>query len=216
MGIPRTSKAISRGLAGFTLAELLLALLILGVIATFTIPKVLTAQHDSQKKAVFRETISALYQVYYQGILENAFSGMSVAPAPSSVIVQTWLNSKINAIKICPTDADGEGCFTQPYDGGPLVDDQGGFLLASKANIVHGGSLCYGACQTAGGISILMIDYNGAADPNLMGEDQLVVVFVLYDMPVDGSLGELSGRKAGTAVTMDAESQQLWNEIFSN
>jgi len=61
-----------------------------------------------------------------------------------------------------------------------------------------------------------MIDYNGAADPNLMGEDQLVVVFVLYDMPVDGSLGELSGRKAGTAVTMDAESQQLWNEIFSN
>lgn len=41
--------------AGFTLAELLIALAILGVIATFTIPKVLNAQQDSRYSAIAKE-----------------------------------------------------------------------------------------------------------------------------------------------------------------
>ena len=51
----------------FTLAELLIALLILGVIATFTIPKVLQSQQSSQSKAVAKEVagmISGAYQAY--------------------------------------------------------------------------------------------------------------------------------------------------------
>lgn len=41
---------------GFTLAELLIALAILGVIATFTIPKVLSSQQDGRYKAIAKET----------------------------------------------------------------------------------------------------------------------------------------------------------------
>jgi prepilin-type N-terminal cleavage/methylation domain-containing protein len=54
---------------GFTLAELLIALAILGVIATFTIPKVLNSQQDTKYKAIAKETaatISAAYQAYQQ------------------------------------------------------------------------------------------------------------------------------------------------------
>lgn len=52
---------------GFTLAELLIALVILAEIATFTIPKVITVQQDSQNKAKAKEiaaTIAAAYQQY--------------------------------------------------------------------------------------------------------------------------------------------------------
>ena len=52
---------------GFTLAELLIALLILGVIATFTIPKVLQSQESSQQKSVFKETISVVNNMVYHG-----------------------------------------------------------------------------------------------------------------------------------------------------
>ena len=54
---------------GFTLAELLIALVILGVIATFTIPKVLQSQQSSQYKSAAKEVagmISGAYQAYGQ------------------------------------------------------------------------------------------------------------------------------------------------------
>ena len=45
---------------GFTLAELLIALAILGVIATFSIPKILTAQANSSRNAAAKEDAAAV------------------------------------------------------------------------------------------------------------------------------------------------------------
>jgi prepilin-type N-terminal cleavage/methylation domain-containing protein len=55
----------TRSALGFTLAELLIALAILGVIATFTIPKIIVGQQNSSYNAIAKEaaaTISAAYQ----------------------------------------------------------------------------------------------------------------------------------------------------------
>lgn len=52
---------------GFTLSELLVSLAILGVIATFTIPKVLQAQQNSAYKSKAKEAVemvSSAYQIY--------------------------------------------------------------------------------------------------------------------------------------------------------
>lgn len=49
---------------GFTLAELLIALLILGVIATFTIPKVLQSQQSSQWSSSAKEAASMIVGAY--------------------------------------------------------------------------------------------------------------------------------------------------------
>lgn len=54
---------------GFTLAELLIALAILGVIATFTIPKVLNTAGSSQNTAIAKEVagmVSGAQQAYVQ------------------------------------------------------------------------------------------------------------------------------------------------------
>lgn len=53
--------------SGFTLAELLIALAILGIIATFTIPKVLQNQQDTQWEAggkEFASMLSGAFQAY--------------------------------------------------------------------------------------------------------------------------------------------------------
>ncbi|MEB3286219.1 MAG: type II secretion system protein [Vampirovibrionales bacterium] len=57
---------------GFTLAELLIALAILGVIATFTIPKVLTANQNGQYKSIAKEAAAAVSQALIAYKADNA------------------------------------------------------------------------------------------------------------------------------------------------
>lgn len=56
---------------GFTLAELLIALAILGVIATFTIPKVLNGQKNVQNMAIAKEMVAAISEAYQAYKIEN-------------------------------------------------------------------------------------------------------------------------------------------------
>lgn len=50
--------------AGFTLLEVLIAVAILGVIATFAIPKILQASGDAKMTAVFKESMAAVSGSY--------------------------------------------------------------------------------------------------------------------------------------------------------
>jgi Tfp pilus assembly protein FimT len=49
---------------GFTLAELFIALGILGMIATFTIPKVLQTQQGNQYRSAAKETAAMVSEAY--------------------------------------------------------------------------------------------------------------------------------------------------------
>ena len=60
-----------RAAKAFTLAELLISLAILGVIATFAIPKVLSSQQDGKYNAIGKEIAGALSQAYQQRKLEG-------------------------------------------------------------------------------------------------------------------------------------------------
>lgn len=59
---------------GFTLAELLIALAILGVIATFTIPKILSSQQNTKYNALAKESASTVAAAYTQYKLTNTVS----------------------------------------------------------------------------------------------------------------------------------------------
>ncbi len=81
-----------RVFAGFTLAELLSALAILGVIATFTIPKVLNATQNNQYNSTAKEFIASLSSAYQAYQLDNG--------APPSTMLPKELTPYLNYVRL--------------------------------------------------------------------------------------------------------------------
>lgn len=65
---------LKRNIPAFTLAELLISLAILGVIATFTIPKILISGRDGRYNAAAKEVASAVSAAYQRYRMENVVS----------------------------------------------------------------------------------------------------------------------------------------------
>ncbi len=84
--------ARNRGL-GFTLAELLIALAILGIIATFTIPKLLAMQANARFNAAGKEAASmitgAFVQAQQAGQISASTTGLALIPYLNYVSIDT-------------------------------------------------------------------------------------------------------------------------------
>jgi prepilin-type N-terminal cleavage/methylation domain-containing protein len=98
---------------GFTLAELLIALGILGVLATFTIPKILQTMANNQRYTKAIDTYAAIAGVFDVGVLQNSgcFPGNSM---PCKI------NSSTGAI----LDGNSAGSII----GHPSYDDTANYL----------------------------------------------------------------------------------------
>lgn len=92
---------------GFTLAELLIALAILGVIATFTIPKVLNSQQNGQYNAIGKECM---------GMVAGAFEEFKRENTVLSTTTATNLTPYMNYVSHVTTGA---------FDGAGAVNDCG-------------------------------------------------------------------------------------------
>lgn len=83
--------------SGFTLAELLIALAILGVIATFTIPKVLNSSASSENTAIFKEAA---------GMVSGAFSAYQLENTVSTTTQPQDLTQFMNFVSVSAADGD--------------------------------------------------------------------------------------------------------------
>ena len=198
------SSKSSKTIQGFTLAELLIALAILGVIATFTIPKILAGSSESQNKALFKETISAINEVVYDGVMSNElYSGMTGYP-------DDYVIDRINAIQVCMTDAEAEGCWDIASGDHGAENHESGFVLATGATVT---GIAANNNGTLGADRFIM-DINGAEGPNTIGEDVIRLEFC-YDQT--GSLwGSTSCRAEGTVVgrSLPAANVTLWRSLW--
>lgn len=186
----------------FTLAELLIALMILAEIATFSIPKILISVENQQKKAVFQETIAALSQAVYMGTIDGSLTkDTSLAP---------YLSLKLNAVKICPNNASTEGCWANT--GWVGEENEAGFRIHS------GVSIAGIRTSTGEGFDNILMDWNGATGPNTEGEDRIFFT-LCWDRSVTASYAANCSRPAQQGYVEIGNnaypaSRNLWAWIF--
>jgi prepilin-type N-terminal cleavage/methylation domain-containing protein len=155
-------------LVGFTLAELLICIAILGVIAIFAIPKILAAQQNQTKNTIFKECIAALAQASHE-MGRDGITGTSF----------TVFSDKLNAVStsyVGPADPANaiflhNGAKLDNFNGSGSYDT----VLIDWNGSVHNGAKLDNF-NGSGSYDTVLIDWNGNAGPNLNCDDRLFVV----------------------------------------
>ena len=184
--LPKSRKD-PQGFSGFTLAELLIALAILGVIATFTIPKVITAQQNNSYNAKAHEAaamITAAYQVY-------ALNNAPVSASTTSGALTQYMNY-VNL----DTTANIDWAYTLASGGSSA--SQPDLLLHNGARLVLYNTISFGGTNPNNAI-IFMLDPDGVVtDGTTNGPGKSIQFFLYYS----GRIGSY-GAMPATAVSSD-------------
>lgn len=143
---------------GFTLAEVLITLGIIGVVAAMTIPTLMNQTGQAEFKTGFKKAISVLNQAITMSVALDSsdFSALNSANAAGSIY--SMFTSKMNVIN-STTGADatlgfGNNNYTLFLNDGMVIS----FPSASAA--------CAAGTTTIGANCTMIVDVNGKKKPN--------------------------------------------------
>jgi prepilin-type N-terminal cleavage/methylation domain-containing protein len=160
-------RALKHGADGFTLAEILITLGLLGLIAAFAIPKLMHATGQEKTTSALRDLISTVSQAQQTAI--------------GSATPGTTILRQLAAQRSCNTNATADNPRCWDYPATPAIPGNFG---TSPAALFAAGSAVYGLSSAvpSGGLLPILLDANGGAGkPNLVGSDLLIVVLCVQE-----------------------------------
>lgn len=182
--------------SGFTLAELLISLAILGVIAAFTIPKILTATSNGQNTSIAKEAAA---------MVAGSFSNYQLNNGIASGVTGGALTQYMNYVKTDTTT-------TYTGSGGTALD---ACTATLPCLVLHnGGILQYDTAQTFGGTaSPSSVVFNVDPDGNGTQGRISFVVFANGRVTTGANSTGLTHGTAGTIALQGTDPSYLanWN-----
>lgn len=149
---------------GFTLAEVLITLVIIGVIAAMTVPTLMNNTNAQEFRSALKKAISGVNQAL---TLHYALEGMSASDYSSaSAIVSDVFKTRMSVI-------EGESTFTNGCSGGSTFTTADGILFCVNNWVAGAVDSQTAACNTyntkpcTNGAANLWIDVNGMKKPNM-------------------------------------------------
>lgn len=164
----------------FTLAEVLITLGIIGVVAALTMPSLMANYKKSVAKNQFKKTYSTLTNAFNQTVQDLGESvNCSHQSYTSEACKELWNEfvKNLNVVKYCETDAYAQGCVPD-YSSENFLRTQGcgGFSAPQikeqqPAAVLADGSIIfpYGWQKTL--YPAIGFDINGFKKPNVGGQD---------------------------------------------
>ena len=175
---------MSRGYTAFTLAEVLITLGIIGVIASLTIPTLLRNTQEAQLKASVKEAYSLINQAMMQAKLNND-SIKGICAIWDGVCFKNLFKPYLSYTKECDSQIITNGCWATKnyYDGTDYSWVNNATADAPAALVLKNGMLVIfryhytncdysesGATSNAG-CGWIGFDINGFNKPNTIGKD---------------------------------------------
>ena len=168
---------------GFTLAEVLITLVIIGVIAALTIPTAINNTKNQELKTQFAKAYSTISQAVYKTEMNDFFGYAECFYGEGGLDNQmtncgpfyTALSKNLQVQKVCNGNAMADGCVPvyQSYASGGC----GGFSESYINNILvvyvlsNGQIIIPWYYSYSGGMALFMVDINGHKGPNAAGKD---------------------------------------------
>jgi len=200
---------------GFTLAEVLITLVIIGVIAALTIPAVINNTKDQEFKSQFAKAYSTIMQAIHKTEMNDFFGYaqcyyLNASGAPTCSECRAFYDAmakNLHVQKICKGNSKADGCVPtyQIYQSGgcpgfnqsPLDNDAYSYVLSD-------GQIIIVYKDSAGTIApLFLIDINGHKAPNAYGKDLFAFMIAKNDsgMFLSGNAGCFSPVKGGRSTT---------------
>ena len=148
----------NRSLQGFTLSELLVSLAVLGLIASFAIPKVLTAVGESSSRAIGREAFGMISEAYQ--VIRSNNNGNVPRATTAQNLIDTMNYARLG------TGGNGQGAVTNGTTASIVLQNAAQIAFVPDDSFV-------GAAGTVGVIGFTIdpdgSDTSGAPDTSANG-----------------------------------------------
>ncbi len=177
----------------FTLAEILITLAIIGIVAAMTIPTLITKLKNQRTEAILKEDYSILQQMMISANDEGAIENL--AKDNNMDAMESWFKAYfLPYIKVAHVCYDEAGCWSSNVkklnNTIKSANDITGCGIKTISFILNNGSfVCmddydknslinlYGV-ETSSTLSLVFyVDTNGSKQPNMIGKDIFILVF---------------------------------------
>lgn len=206
-------------LRGFTLAETLIALIIVGIVATLTIPPLKAAIWDIQQKSLYKKAYNTIINAMDQTQTDLGYLPKCYCQKGSSSITNECktkffpaFEAELKYAKKCDSNSYDNGCIPYYIGNGSaqgcdawgqtdLFNNNPSYVLANGTIVM---------LYTAYTYPILLVDINGKTPPNKWGYD----VFDFRWYGDDGYL-KLAPANCFTPETGGRYSSDMLNYVFN-
>ena len=171
-----------KGNRGFTLAEVLITLVIIGVIAAMTIPTLINKTNNQEYVSRLKKAYSTMAQATNKIIAEEGKPRGDIGGwATTNNAIFKMYKKHLSKVKEC---AKGQyGCMAETYNflsgGSKSYDRQYVFILPDGTEVGISATTADCSGNTDGSLNFcchMMVDVNGAKGPNLIGKDAFMFV----------------------------------------
>lgn len=171
----------TKKISGFTLAEVLITLSVIGVVAAITIPSVMNRSSTLQYISALKKFHNTMQRISNSAIMEGKHLqnwGWSKSDDNAEDIFKNYIEKRLRVVRYCGV-ATGQGCGSEylGLDGKPAGNWDNDSTV--KVAIVDGATMAFsvvGNCEEIDENVVemcgeVMVDINGTIKPNKVGRD---------------------------------------------